>query len=118
MLKLNDGVYTCICTSLHDTLLLTFLISIYVKYCLFPNVKFVASFCLLCGAGYEVSGMENIPVDTPALIVLYHGAVPVDVYYLVAKAILFKNRLIHIVGDRFVFKIPGKYSDFNTINLI
>ena len=118
MLKLNDGVYTCICTSLHDTLLLTFLISIYVKYCLFPNVKFVVFFCLLCGAGYEVSGMENIPVDTPALIVLYHGAVPIDIYYLIAKTILYKNRLIHTVGDRFLFKIPGKYSDFNIMNLV
>jgi len=84
---------------------------------LFPNVRFVA-FCLLCGAGYEVSGMENIPVDTPALIVFYHGAIPIDIYYLIAKTILYKERLIHTVGDRFLFKIPGKYNDFNIMNLI
>jgi hypothetical protein len=73
---------------------------------------------LLCGAGYEVSGMENIAVDTPALNVLYHGAVPIDMYYLVAKTILYRNCLIHTVVDRFLFKIPGKYNDFNIMNLI
>jgi len=84
---------------------------------LFPNVRFVAFFCLLCGAGYEVSGMENIPVDTPALLVYYHGAIPIDIYYLIAKTILYKDRLIHTVGDRFLFKTPGKY-DFNIMDLI
>jgi 1-acyl-sn-glycerol-3-phosphate acyltransferase len=59
--------------------------------------------------GYEVSGMENIPDDTPALIVYYHGAIPIDLFYFVAKTFLFKNRVIHTVGDRFLFKIPGKY---------
>lgn len=105
-------------TCLHNTLLLTLLIPIYVKYCLFPNVRFVAFFFLLYGAGYEVSGMENIPDDTPALIVYYHGAIPIDLYYLIAKTILYKDRLIHTVGDRFLFKIPGKYKDYNVMNLI
>lgn len=105
-------------TCLRNTLLLTFLIPIYVKYCLFPNVRFVAFFCLLYGAGYEVSGMENIPDDTPALIVYYHGAMPIDIYYLIAKTILYKDRLIHTVGDRFLFKLPGKYKDYNVMNLI
>jgi 1-acyl-sn-glycerol-3-phosphate acyltransferase len=63
---------------------------------------------MLYGPGYEVSGMENIPDDTPALIVYYHGAIPIDLYYFVAKTILFKNRLIHTVADRFLFNIPGK----------
>jgi len=85
---------------------------------LFPNVRFVAFFCLLYGAGYEVSGMENIPVDTPALLVYYHGAMPIDIYYLIAKTILYKDRLIHTVGDRFLFKIPGKYKDYKVMNLI
>ncbi|XP_023720360.1 transmembrane protein 68 isoform X2 [Cryptotermes secundus] len=57
--------------------------------------------------GYEVSGMENIPDDTPALIVYYHGAIPIDLYYFISRCILFKNRLIHTVGDRFLFNIPG-----------
>jgi 1-acyl-sn-glycerol-3-phosphate acyltransferase len=76
--------------------------------CLFPYPWFEPFFCLFYDAGYEVSGMENIPDDTPALIVYYHGAIPIDLYYFISKCILFKNRLIHTVGDRFLFKIPGK----------
>lgn len=57
--------------------------------------------------GYEVEGMENIPDDGAALIVYYHGAIPLDYYYLLAKCILYKSRLIQAVGDRFLFSIPG-----------
>lgn len=53
-------------------------------------------------------GIENIPVDSSALIVYYHGAIPIDVYYLISKVYLLKNRLIHTVADRFLFRIPGK----------
>nr|CAD7456934.1 unnamed protein product [Timema tahoe] len=56
---------------------------------------------------YEVSGMNNIPDDTPALFVYYHGAIPIDLYYFISKTFLFKNRLIHTVADRFLFNIPG-----------
>lgn len=58
-------------------------------------------------SGYEVCGMENVPDDSPALIIYYHGAVPVDVYYFLSKVMLFKNRMVHTVADRFLFKIPG-----------
>ena len=34
--------------------------------------------------GYEVVGLDNIPESGPALIVYYHGALPVDYYYLVS----------------------------------
>ncbi|XP_026281681.1 transmembrane protein 68 isoform X2 [Frankliniella occidentalis] len=57
--------------------------------------------------GYEVCGLENIPDDSPALVIYYHGAVPVDVYYFLSKVMLFKNRMVHTVADRFLFKIPG-----------
>lgn len=57
--------------------------------------------------GYEISGLENIPDDSPALIVYYHGAIPIDIYYFIAKTYLFKNRLIHTVADKFLFKVPG-----------
>nr|CAD7449291.1 unnamed protein product [Timema bartmani] len=60
-----------------------------------------------CTAAYEVSGMNNIPDDTPALFVYYHGAIPIDLYYFISKTFLFKNRLIHTVADRFLFNIPG-----------
>ncbi|KAK7598271.1 hypothetical protein V9T40_006506 [Parthenolecanium corni] len=57
--------------------------------------------------GYEVEGIEKIPDDGPALFVFYHGAIPVDLYYFLSRVFLLKNRLIHTVADRFLFKIPG-----------
>ncbi|XP_072267295.1 DGAT1/2-independent enzyme synthesizing storage lipids isoform X2 [Pyxicephalus adspersus] len=57
--------------------------------------------------GYEIYGLEKIPDSGPALIVYYHGALPVDYYYFVAKVILLKGRTCHSVGDHFLFKIPG-----------
>jgi hypothetical protein len=57
--------------------------------------------------GYEIKGLENIPNSGPGLIVYYHGAIPVDYYYLCAKCILQKNRLIKAVGDKFLFNMPG-----------
>lgn len=57
--------------------------------------------------GYEVCNIENIPRNSPALLIYYHGAVPIDVYYLIAKICILRNRLIHTVADHFLFKIPG-----------
>ncbi|XP_076749205.1 DGAT1/2-independent enzyme synthesizing storage lipids [Xylocopa sonorina] len=57
--------------------------------------------------GYEVVGLENIPQNEPVLFVFYHGAIPVDIYYFVSKIFLLNSRLIHTVGDRFLFKCPG-----------
>lgn len=57
--------------------------------------------------GYEVHGLEHLPVNGPALIVYYHGAIPVDIYYLIARVVLERERLIYTVADRFLFKIPG-----------
>ena len=34
--------------------------------------------------GYEVVGLDNIPESGPALIVYYHGALPMDYIYLVS----------------------------------
>lgn len=52
-------------------------------------------------------GLENIPNEGPALLVYYHALLPVDYYYVHAKVFLYKNRRIKIVGDRFLFLIPG-----------
>lgn len=57
--------------------------------------------------GFEVQGLENIPNEGPAVLVYYHGALPIDHYYLLSICILMKNRLIRAVGDRFLFRIPG-----------
>ncbi|GMR48662.1 hypothetical protein PMAYCL1PPCAC_18857 [Pristionchus mayeri] len=57
--------------------------------------------------GYEVHGLENIPDEGPALFIYFHGCLPIDIYYLMAKCVLHKNRSLHCVGDNFIFKIPG-----------
>ncbi|XP_032875632.1 transmembrane protein 68 isoform X1 [Amblyraja radiata] len=57
--------------------------------------------------GYEVHGLEKIPRAGPALIVYYHGAIPVDYYYFLAKVIIQKGRTCHSVADHFLFKLPG-----------
>lgn len=62
------------------------------------------SFFLL---GHEIIGIENIPPGG-ALLVYYHGAVPIDFYYICSHILLYKGRLINPVGDRFLFKIPGE----------
>jgi len=64
--------------------------------------------------GYEVIGLEKIPETGPALIVYYHGALPLDYYYLVAKMVLLKHRVIHSVVDRILFRIPGLTPILNT----
>ncbi|GIY91106.1 transmembrane protein 68 [Caerostris extrusa] len=77
-----------------------------------PEKYFALSMgCFLVGLwhGYEIVGLENIPdsKEGGALIVFYHGAIPIDYYYILAKAILIKKRCIRSVGDHFLFKIPG-----------
>ncbi|KAJ1191900.1 hypothetical protein NDU88_001213 [Pleurodeles waltl] len=56
---------------------------------------------------YEIKGLEKIPEEGPALILYYHGALPVDYYYFVCRVLLQRGRNIHSVGDHFLFKIPG-----------
>src|SRR5688572_21469306 len=61
----------------------------------------------LLDLGYEIHGFDQIPDSGPALIVYYHGALPIDFYYLMANVILHKKRQIRAIGDRFLFRIPG-----------
>ncbi|XP_014835249.1 PREDICTED: transmembrane protein 68 isoform X3 [Poecilia mexicana] len=58
--------------------------------------------------GYEIHGMEKIPNRGPALIVYYHGAIPIDYYYFLAHVIIQKGRTCHSVADHFLFKIPAR----------
>jgi 1-acyl-sn-glycerol-3-phosphate acyltransferase len=62
---------------------------------------------LVFQTGYEVHGMEKIP-EGAALIIFYHGAIPIDFYYFMAKIFIQKGRTCRVVADHFVFKIPGK----------
>jgi 1-acyl-sn-glycerol-3-phosphate acyltransferase len=57
--------------------------------------------------GYEIIGLENIPDTGPALVIFYHAAMPIDFYYVLSKSVLYKNRQMKIVADRFLFKVPG-----------
>lgn len=63
-------------------------------------------------SGYEVEGLEKIPTEGPIMIVFYHGALPIDFYYLFAKVWLYRNRRVRVVADNFVFKIPGSFVRF------
>ena len=67
-------------------------------------------------AGYEVVGFEKIPASGPALIIYYHGTLPIDLYYMVAKMIVLKDRQLRAVGDRFLFKIPGRLNIIVTVH--
>jgi len=57
--------------------------------------------------GHEILGREHIPESGPALLVFYHGALPVDYYFLVADTLLSRGRLIQTVADKFLFSLPG-----------
>ncbi|XP_006818878.1 DGAT1/2-independent enzyme synthesizing storage lipids-like [Saccoglossus kowalevskii] len=57
--------------------------------------------------GYEILGMEKIPSEGAAVLVYYHGAIPIDAYYIIAKLILYKKRMPHCIGDKFLFSVPG-----------
>lgn len=59
--------------------------------------------------GHEIVGFENIPETGPALLIYYHGAFPIDFYYVYSKTSLYKNRRFKIVADNFLFKVPGKF---------
>ncbi|KAK0069383.1 transmembrane protein 68 [Biomphalaria pfeifferi] len=67
--------------------------------------------------GYEVEGLQHIPDQGPALIIYYHGVLPVDLYYVTTSIILEKNRLIHLVGDKFLFHIPGWQTMMEVFNV-
>jgi 1-acyl-sn-glycerol-3-phosphate acyltransferase len=79
-----------------------------------PIMKYSISIIIfvLYYSGYEISGLENIPSDTPVLFIYYHGALPIDMYYFIARVFLFSDRLIHTVADRFLFKVPGSKLSF------
>ncbi|CAF3092634.1 unnamed protein product [Rotaria sp. Silwood2] len=70
-------------------------------------IKTLAVFWELQSTIWHVEGLENIPTQGPVLIIFYHGALPIDFYYLFAKIWLYRNRRVRVVADKFVFKIPG-----------
>jgi len=57
--------------------------------------------------GYELSGLDNLPTEGGCLLIYYHGALPVDYYYMVGRVLLSRDTMVHSVVDNFLFKVPG-----------
>jgi len=57
--------------------------------------------------GYELWGLENLPTEGGCLLIYYHGALPVDYYYMVGRVLLSRDTMVHSVVDNFLFKVPG-----------
>ncbi|XP_078679295.1 DGAT1/2-independent enzyme synthesizing storage lipids-like isoform X1 [Branchiostoma floridae x Branchiostoma belcheri] len=57
--------------------------------------------------GHEIHGLEKLPKHGPGMLVYYHGTVPLDFYYVLAKINLVQNRPLWAVADHFMFNIPG-----------
>lgn len=70
----------------------------------FTSIDPDGSFCL---PGYEIIGLEKVPDQGPALLVYYHGALPIDMYYIIAKMLLYKKRSLKNVVATFLFRFPG-----------
>jgi len=70
--------------------------------------------------GYEVRGLDKLPNDPekPAMLVYYHGEVPLDCYYLMAELVLRKHDKTKSVADRFLFRIPGWKNMLESFNVI
>lgn len=77
-----------------------------------PAPEVVAAGCALLARygrlvhAFEVNGMERIPRDGPALMVFYHGFMPVDVWVFGAEVHRQTGRTIRFLADRFLFKTP------------
>ncbi|XP_066480510.1 DGAT1/2-independent enzyme synthesizing storage lipids-like [Tiliqua scincoides] len=56
--------------------------------------------------GYEICGMDNFPKG-PAILVYFHGGIPVDNFFLIPAAYRMTGRTIRSVVDHFIFHIPG-----------
>ena len=56
---------------------------------------------------FEVRGAEHIPLDRPALIVFYHGLLPIDAMYFGSWFYQHHGRLIRVLAEKLLFKVPG-----------
>ncbi len=58
--------------------------------------------------GYETRGTEHLPpAGSGGLIVFYHGFLPLDAWYFGTRYYLETGRIVHGLGDRWLFKVPG-----------
>ncbi|MCC7404914.1 MAG: acyltransferase family protein [Bdellovibrionales bacterium] len=56
---------------------------------------------------FEINGLDHIPREGPALVVFYHGLMPLDLYYCGLLYYLETGRKARALTDNFLFKIPG-----------
>ena len=65
---------------------------------LIPHLRTIIAKVMLCHGHllhkWRVSGLDDIPMFGPAMIVYHHGAIPVDYLYLVAAVYLKTGILI------------------------
>ncbi|XP_031551526.1 transmembrane protein 68-like [Actinia tenebrosa] len=57
--------------------------------------------------GYEIHGITKLPDNGPGLLIYYHGAMPIDMYYIMARLLICKKRRLRNVVATFLFHIPG-----------
>ncbi|XP_058031164.1 monoacylglycerol/Diacylglycerol O-acyltransferase-like isoform X2 [Ahaetulla prasina] len=55
---------------------------------------------------YEISGLENLP-NGPAILVYYHGAMPIDYCLFIQRIYRLTGKFIYSVIDHLIFQIPG-----------
>ena len=56
---------------------------------------------------HQIEGLEKIPSRSAAILVWYHGVVPIDYIALVSRLYLRDGRMVHSVVDRFLPSLPG-----------
>lgn len=57
-------------------------------------------------------GLDRIPKDGPAILVLYHPPSPVDAFFIISTIFLHKKRKVIAIVERMNFKFPGKIKSF------
>ncbi len=62
--------------------------------------------------GYEIIGLDHIPLDGPAIIVFYHSYMPLDAFLIISEIFFKKNRRVIPIVERSLFKVPGKWLEF------
>ncbi|XP_053156799.1 transmembrane protein 68-like isoform X2 [Hemicordylus capensis] len=74
-------------------------------------VAFISDIGGKVGHGYEISGAENLP-EGPAVIVYFHGSIPMDCYLFQQRLYRKTGRQCHLVISNEILKIPGLHTFF------
>jgi 1-acyl-sn-glycerol-3-phosphate acyltransferase len=67
---------------------------------------------------FEMHGIENVPKKGPALIVGYHGPLPLDGIFASFQIYLETGRVVRGVADRKLFELPGFNLFYRTLGCI